>query len=177
MPDRFEDCLDFVLAREGGFSNHPADRGGATNKGITQAVYDEWRVRHGYNRQPVVGIYIDEVEAIYRENYWNKVQAFQLAEPLDLAVFDAAVNSGPARAARWLQAAVGVKQDGMIGPQTIAAVHDMTEKVGAKELARAVTQLREQFIYDLIERDPSQVVFGKGWANRLALLRSAINEV
>lgn len=177
MSDRFDDCLVFILAREGGYSNHPSDRGGATNKGITQARYDDWLVRQGLARQPVVGISMDEVRTIYRDGYWNAVKAFMFPEPVDLVLFDAAVNSGPARSARWLQAVAGAKQDGDIGPQTVAAANAMIEKIGAKDFAREMVRKREEFIYDLIERDPSQATFANGWANRLALLRSAINEV
>ena len=63
----------------------------------------------------------EEVAAIYRAEYWNAIRGDDLPPGLDLVAFDAAVNSGPSRGARWLQTAVSANADGKIGPATIAA--------------------------------------------------------
>jgi lysozyme family protein len=65
-----------------------------------------------------------ELEQIYRSGYWNKCRCDELPTGIDYAVFDAAVNSGPGRGAKWLQAAVGAKQDGNIGPKTLSRVEE-----------------------------------------------------
>lgn len=91
----FRLALEFTLRWEGGYSHHEKDPGGATNMGITQVTYDNWRKGHGLSTLPVRGISQDEVEQIYYENYWLKAGCDQ-TEPLGLAisVFDFAVNSG-----------------------------------------------------------------------------------
>lgn len=101
----FERALRFVLRWEGGYSDHPADPGGATNMGITQATYDAWRRRQGLPPQPVRNISINEVQAIYRTMYWDPIGADSLPDPLALAAFDLAVNSGVDTARRALREA------------------------------------------------------------------------
>ena len=95
--NRFEACLAHVLKHEGFYSDDPCDPGGKTMRGITQRVYDAWRERQGKARAHVWDIAKDEIEAIYRANYWAVVRADELPAGLDLAVFDFAVNSGPTR--------------------------------------------------------------------------------
>src|SRR5690606_8907906 len=115
----FQQALEKVLKHEGGFVNHPADPGGATNKGITIKVYQQFK--KGATVADLKKITDAEVSAIYRKNYWDAVKADQLPSGLDYAVFDFAVNSGPSRAAKCLQETLGVTVDGKIGPRTLAA--------------------------------------------------------
>lgn len=171
---RFDACLDFVLQWEGGYVNHKNDRGGATNRGITQATYDNWRVRNGLSRNPVSGISGAEVEAIYRNGYWNVVCGNDLAEPLDLCVFDAAVQHGPGRAAKWLQRVVGTIQDGKIGAKTLTALAVMVEAEGLDNVLDNYMAIRDGFYHEIVENDPNQFVFLQGWMNRLGALREAI---
>lgn len=168
----FKRCLLFVLAREGGFVDHPADRGGATNRGITQATYDGWRDRQGLARQSVRLISDTELSAIYKRDYWDKVAGDDLPTPVNLVVFDAAVNSGPGRAVRWLQDACGVSADGVVGPVTLEAAHQFCNVAGAQTLARLIIEKRKQFYEAIIARDASQRVFQRGWMNRLAELEA-----
>jgi lysozyme family protein len=109
-----------VLVHEGGFVCNPNDPGGATCKGVTQAVYDDWRVSHSLSRRPFARLRA-EVEAIYFKLYWNAIHADDLPSGVDYCAFDFAFNSGPNRAARFLQRTVGVQEDGQIGPATLAA--------------------------------------------------------
>ena len=120
--DRFPRAFALLKVHEGGYSNHPRDPGGATMKGVTQRTYDGFRRRTGQGTKDVRLISKDEVERIYREQYWTPIRADELPPGLAYCVFDAAVNSGPGRAARWLQAIVGVRQDGIIGNETLGAV-------------------------------------------------------
>ena len=171
---RFDQCLKFVLEREGGYVNDPSDRGGATNHGITQSVYDDYRVRAGRNRQPVIGIDAAEIADIYRLRYWKAVHADKFPRPVDLAVFDAAVNHGTRQAILFLQRAVGADDDGVIGPQTIAAVQ-ADDKAGLSVLvASAIVVMRREFYQKLVARDATQRKFLKGWNNRLDHLSTEI---
>jgi lysozyme family protein len=170
MKTRFDECLKFVLKWEGGYSDHPSDRGGKTNAGITQSVYDEWRVRNGLSRQPVTGLSRDELLAIYRGNYWNPVRGDDMPEPLDLVLFDSAVNCGPHQATKWLQRALGVAADGRIGPQTMGAVNVCDPRY----IANRVADMRSDFYDYLVSKDPRQGVFLAGWDNRMIDLKTEI---
>ena len=119
--ENFAACLAQVLLSEGGWSDHPADPGGATMKGITLATYRKYRP--GATKADLRAIADAEVAQIYREGYWNAVRGDDLPAGLDLVAFDAAVNSGTGRAAKWLQSAVGAVADGRIGAGTAAAAH------------------------------------------------------
>lgn len=173
---RLIECLVFVLEHEGGYSNNRADRGGATNRGITQATYDDWRTRNGMPRNPVVGISGAEVEAIYRTRYWLPVCADSLVPPLDLVLFDAAVQHGPGRAAKWLQRVVGARQDGAIGPQTLTATALLVERDGVDSVVEHFMQIREDFYQEIVANDPKQAVFERGWANRMIALQEAVRD-
>ena len=171
---RFDQCLAFVLEREGGYVNDPSDSGGATNHGVTQSVYDDYRIRAGRNRQPVIGIDATEIADIYRLRYWKAVHADQLPRPLDLIVFDASVNHGVRQAILFLQRAVGVEDDGVIGPQTIGAVAEDDKAGLIKHLAAAVIELRREFYQMLAERKPDQRKFLNGWMNRMDALAKEV---
>lgn len=164
---RFDICLKFVLGVEGGYSNDPSDRGGATKCGITQAVYDDYRTRAGRCRQPVVGIDGTEIADIYRLQYWKAVHGDQLPRPLDLVVFDAAVNHGPRQAILFLQRAIGADDDGIFGPATLRAVQEEVAANQILSVACALVEMRRGFYDRLVERNPSQKKFLKGWNNRL----------
>jgi len=164
MKDNFGPSLAAVLIHEGGYVNDPQDPGGATNKGVTQAVYDDWRTSHGLVHQSVRLIDPPELEAIYRKRYWDFIRGDQLPAGVDYCVFDFAVNSGVNRASRYLQRAAGVAEDGQIGPMTIAAV-------GAKPasgLIGMVCDLRLAFLRQL----PTFGHFGTGWTRRVEEVRA-----
>ena len=171
---RFDECLKFVLTREGKYSHNPADRGGATNMGITQVNYDAWRIKHGLSRNPVLGISGAEVGEIYAAGYWQPVCADGLVAPIDLCVFDAAVQHGSGRAAKWLQRTVGTRQDGVIGPQTLTASALLIERDGLEAVIRYYMEIRDGFYHEIVANDPSQAVFLKGWMNRMDALREAM---
>lgn len=166
----FARALPFVLRWEGGFVDHPADPGGRTNKGVTQRVYDDWRARQGAAARDVKHIEDREVHAIYESGYWVPPRCDLLRAQLDLAQFDTAVNMGPGRAVRLLQAAVGCGVDGDFGPRTARAA-------AACDLGRgliAYCDAREAYYRGLAQRNPRLAVFLKGWLNRLNALRREI---
>lgn len=122
MTFRFERALALLDVHEGGYVNHPADPGGATNRGVTQRTYDAWRRRRGEPLRSVRHIAGDEVKAIYRSQYWDSIRADEMPPGVAYCIFDAGVNSGPARVVKWAQEVVGVDADGIVGEQTLDAL-------------------------------------------------------
>jgi lysozyme family protein len=161
----FETALAFTLQREGGYVCDPADPGGATNYGITQAVYDAHRRRQRFVTAPVRLIALSDVRAIYRRGYWEgaRCSAFATARPrLALAHFDAAVNLGVAQAAICLQRSLAVKADGVIGPVTVAAAEQCDERAAV----RAYLWERARVYRVIAERRPWLGKFLEGWLAR-----------
>jgi lysozyme family protein len=169
--NRFETCLAFILKFEGGFSDHPADKGGATAYGITQSVYDDFRVG---GKKPVKEIEMAEVRTIYRQEYWIPSEAPIMPEPLDLVVFDCAVNHGVHRSAKLLQQTLGVDADGVIGMETMNAVHEEVKATSAKQLAEAMIARRREFYDEIVVNRPSQRVFSDGWNARCDALEKVL---
>ena len=158
MEANFFKSLEIVLKHEGGFVDHPEDPGGATNKGITHKTYSDFLGRPLEDVSELKNIPDEHVQQIYKDGYWNRVKADQLSSGVDFCVFDWAVNSGPGRAAKALQKAVMVTQDGAIGPMTLAAV----EEELPEEVIEKITKEREEFYRSLRTFD----TFGKGWLRR-----------
>lgn len=145
MADRFSICHDITETWEGGWSDHKADPGGKTMYGITEAVFHAWLKVRGLPLRPVRSITKSEALSIYREQYWKPTaEAFALFPGVDLAVYDAAVNSGVSRGVKWLKASVG------------SADHSVT----VKRICRA----RLSFMQSL----KIWQSFGKGWGRRVA---------
>lgn len=171
---RFDECLSFVLAREGGFSNNPSDHGGATQCGITQSAYTGWRRRCGLSDRPVRNSTMDEITAIYKSDYWQASKSNILPAPIDLCTFDAAVQHGPSRAVKMLQKALGVTEDGDFGLQSIDALSEEIHAGLIPELAKILIDNRVDYYHGIVSRDASQIVFLKGWEIRMDALREAI---
>lgn len=166
MTDRFRIALAHVLKHEGGFVNDPADPGGATNHGITIKTLAAAR-GESVTVQDVRDLSRDEAETIYRERYWTPCRCDELPPALDLMVFDCAVNQGPGRAIRFLQEAVGVRADGVIGPVTLKAARD--SEPGAAECEYAARRMVHYGSLSTFSR------FGLGWSRRMMdTLRAAL---
>lgn len=161
--ENFQQALRWVLQHEGFFVDHPKDPGGATNRGITQRTYDAFRRSRGETPRDVRAIEEAEVRQIYREQYADAVWFDRLPSGLDYALFDFAVNSGPARAVKALQGIVGVRADGIMGNRTLAAVkaHD------SGQVITLLCDARQRFVRSL----RTYKTFGKGWERRIAEVR------
>jgi lysozyme family protein len=147
---KFEDAIEILLKHEGGYVNHPKDPGGETNFGIAKRSYPHLNLKT---------ITREEAIEIYRQDFWEKCKIELLPPALRLIVFDCAVNQGPGVAIGLLQAAVGAKVDGALGPETLTKLQGLStfkvlEKYAALRLER-------------YQRNPKFAYFGDGWIKRL----------
>lgn len=180
-------AIDLIIMAEGGLSSDPADRAVRdllpgetvhTGFGIRQSTYNAYRRAHKQPVQPVRLISVEEVRDIYRTGYWQEAGCDLIlatgATATATCTFDAAVQHGPARATGWLQQLIGAKADGVFGPASTAAL--TAHLVGTPDNALADQLLRDrQRFYDaLVQSDPSQARFARGWTNRLTKLRRAL---
>lgn len=156
--ENFEACLAVTLPHEGGWADHPKDPGGATMKGVTLATFQ--RYKPGATKSQLRAISDKDLQHIYRDGYWDTINGDRLPYGVDLATFDYGVNSGPSRAAKYLQAAVGAAQDGAIGPKTLVAVVSK----GGKETIQRLCAKRLSFVRGL----KTWSTFGRGWSRRIA---------
>jgi lysozyme family protein len=173
VPPAFSRALATVLEHEGGFVDHPADPGGATNKGVTQKTYDGFRKRKGIPKRSVKEISEDELKEIYFNGYWVPARCSDMPnEALSLLMFDAAVNHGPKQAMKMLQQASAVPDaecDGKWGPATRARV--LAAAANAAGHIDECLLRRERFYRRIVELNPKLGAFLRGWMNRIASLR------
>jgi lysozyme family protein len=156
----FDTAFALLIGHEGGFSDHAADPGGKTRFGITEAVARQAGYTGDMRALPV-----DLAKRIYLDSYWRPVRADDLPPGVRYIVFDGAVNSGPAQSALWLQRALGVTADGVIGPRTLAAAYAKD----AQQLKTAILAQRLRFMTSLT----NWPAFSRGWARRIADLMEA----
>lgn len=151
-----------ILEREGGYVDRPDDPGGATNFGITQSTADEFGIGSVKNmtRDNAISVY----KALFHE--WG---IYAIADYYVFAlVADCCVNHGSGRGVRWLQRALGIVDDGVIGPQTEQALDAVAAAPrGWQSIYASVLFLRIQF-YGVLLGEPRYSVFASGWLNRAA---------
>lgn len=163
MDRNFARSLALVLKSEGGWSDKKTDPGGATMKGVTLASFRRY-VKADAGKADLKKITDAQIATVYRRFYWDAVAGAELPDGVDYAVFDFAVNSGPGRAAKYLQAVLGVAQDGRVGAATLAAAR--AKPAGA--VIDTLCEMRLAFLHRL----PTWPTFGKGWSARVASVRS-----
>lgn len=157
-----DDIITEVLKAEGSrYTNRPTDRGGPTKYGVTLKAYQDYVDEHATERT-IQNLTEAEARAFYHRFYVVE-PGFDQVHPLIMPLLvDCGVNHGQKRAAKWFQKAVGATQDGVIGPQTLAA---------AEENSHASTYLlicayRFRFYGAIVGRDHSQAEYISGWNNR-----------
>ena len=155
--------IDDIIVREGDYVDHPSDKGGPTRGGITQATLAEWRGK-AVTAEDVQVLTQEEARAIYQDHYIVRPGFAGLPDPLRALVVDSGVNHGTGRAARWLQTALRVTSDGIVGGSTIAAMG----VADPKEVYRKVLASRIRSYGRIITDNPRQAIFAAGWAARAA---------
>lgn len=177
---RFEWAHAFTAKWEGGYTAHPADRGGPTAYGVSQAFYGDLLANAtGRAFLKARGLPLDtghmasltraDAAGIFEFWFWQRTKIGLLPRKLSLVAYDAAVNHGPGRGIRFIQqaaknsGAVGLAVDGVLGPATLEACHASRDH----ELSVRALDLRRLFYSQIVARDPSQKVFHKGWLNRV----------
>lgn len=166
-----DQLIEDVIRREGPYVNHPADRGGPTNWGITKATLEAF---YGFKVTDLEVKALTQAEAklIYLNRYFYGPKIDKLPQLIQAQVLDIAVNSGPQQAVKLLQKVVGVPQDGKIGPFTLAAVRaSMMDANGDPDgdtdiVNNALAVERLKFYARLVRKKPSQSAFIEGWVNR-----------
>jgi len=186
---KFDDAFKIVLGFEGGYVNDPADKGGETNYGITYNTLNDAKNKGWIPFNVTIqNIQLEHAKIIYKKGYWDVVQADSLPHPLDLIMFDSAVNHGPGAAVKLLQKSLNallryteLKIDGIVGPLTLRAVNDYIglgstpgtpPDSNIRYLCIDVLLNRVELYSSIVNSNRSQEKFLRGWLNRVFKLKS-----
>lgn len=148
----FDQAFDKLINHEGGYIFNPHDPGGETKFGISKRSYPHLDIH---------SLTLADAKTIYRRDFWDRAQCDKLAPDLAFDLFDGAVNSGIGQSIRWLQRAVGVADDGVVGPLTLASIN-------REDDSSAIRARYNGYRLDFMTRLSTWDVFGKGWARRIA---------
>lgn len=148
---QFDICFTTLIGHEGGYVNNASDPGGETNFGISKRSYPTVDIK---------ALTLADAKAIYKRDFWDRAQCDRLPPGVAFDVFDTAVNSGIGQAIRFLQRAVGVADDGVVGAMTLAAVSRVDPE--------AVQARFNGHRLDFMTRLTTWPVFGAGWVRRVA---------
>lgn len=158
----FESSFQEILKIEGGFVDHPNDKGGATKYGITIQTLSDFLGKE-VSKEDIHNLDIETAKKIYKQNYWDRMKLdFVFDDELSDFLFDQAVNRGVRSIACMVQTAVGVKADGIIGRITLGAIDSRNPK---KLLQELVARSQMEYVR-IVESNPSQLVFLRGWLSR-----------
>lgn len=155
----------FILSWEGGFANHPNDRGGATNRGVTIAT---WK-RQGWDKDDDGDIDVDDLKLItpddatyiMKKNFWDRCNADNITDQsIANLLVDMAWGSGAVTAIKKVQRCLGLVDDGIVGRKTIAALQ-------GKDVFDKLHTMREKWFNGIVANNPTQKVFLRGWLRRL----------
>ncbi len=174
-----------VLGHEGAYSDHPADRGGETFYGIARRRHQGWEgwpILDSYSLAEKQALTLDDdlelaelVTEFYHACFWQPLNLSAIkSAKLTSELFDSAVNVGVNRAGRWLQRAINLIDtdarlafDGVIGPATLAALERVYHRHGDAALLKLLNLQQGQHYIRLVDRDPSQAIFLRGWLTRV----------
>ncbi len=150
-----------IRVYEGGNVDDPQDPGGRTSRGCTQTTDNAYRARHG---EPKIDVYKeteDNIAAIFKEGYWDKMHCDELLAGVDLEIFDACINSGPGNATKWAQAQLGLEVDGNFGAKTLQSLRGIND---AEEFINGFCSRR----LATLKGSKNWKRYGKGWGARIA---------
>lgn len=151
----FDRAFDILVTHEGGFSNrsYADDPGGATKYGISQRAYPKLDIEN---------LTLDQAKEIYKKDFWDACQCDAIPDALRYPMFDAAVNSGVSQAVKWLQSAIGVKADGVLGPVTRQSVNMSSQQI----VKQQILGKRLRFMTELKNWSAN----ARGWSRRIAAI-------
>lgn len=144
-----------------GYVNDPSDRGGETKFGVAKNANTDLNI---------TALTWAQAKAVYFARYWIAGKCDQLPSRIAVLHFDGCVNHGVARANKFLQTALGVTADGIIGPVTIAKAKAKNEM----EILGSICNQREQFYRSIVSNNPSQAKFLTGWLRRISEMRAFV---
>ena len=185
----FKQAYIKTMGHEGGYSNHPSDRGGETWKGIARNFHPLWK---GWQ---IIDQYVDKnmlrynnllefhVKEFYKILYWDKVNLTKISGKLpdtSLELFDIAVNMGTTRAGQFLQRALNILNrdekiwndltvDAKIGNMTLAVIDKYIENNNEDYILKLIVLLKAKHYIDIVEKNETQEAFIRGWLNRIQI--------
>lgn len=156
-----------IFKWEGGFVDDPLDRGGATNKGVTLSTWKQC----GYDKDGDDDIDVDDLKKltlsdatiVLKKYYWDRWRADQINNQSVANILVDWVWGSGVHGIKIPQRILGVESDGVVGPKTIQALNSLDQS----ELFKKIWLARKDFLNGIVQRNPSQQRFIKGWLNRL----------
>lgn len=145
----FDRAFNLLMESEGGYSEDSLDPGGETNFGISKRTYPQ---------EDIQFLTLERAKEIYKRDYWDAIRCDDLPYPINVLIFDAAVNQGKKAAVRMLQEALKITVDGVIGKQTIKAAVAASDSVCADYLSIRAVRYANTANFGR---------FGRGWMRRL----------
>ena len=179
MDAKIDEMIQMLMRKEGGFSDNPADKGGATNLGITQATLSAYLGRKA-TRDDIKNVKPEVAREIYYTRYFILPRIDALPQPIQSLMLDMCVNHGAVKAIKIMQRVINkvgiqhVTEDGVCGPETQAAAHSMQEVMGPY-FENALVDERINFYRQIVSNTPSQLVFLRGWERRAESFRVAVS--
>jgi lysozyme family protein len=169
-PPDFEIAIEQSLRHEGGYSNHSADSGGATNMGVTARSLADYNKRHGYD-WTIPTLSRAQVREFYFDEYWIPLRLMEIAnQGVKNVLLATAINTGKDLAVRKMQALVCATVDGRLGQNTLALINHYPDPIF---LVNNYCDSIKQYYGDLVKRRPKDLVFYKGWTKRINSFRIA----
>jgi lysozyme family protein len=160
----YDDAMVIEMKFEGGKDDDPIDPGGRTNQGVIQREFSAWLRKNGKSNRDVFTMTDAERDAIYWENYGQKIRYDELPPGPDIVILDGAINSGVAQSVKWVQRALGLTADGILGSVTLQRIIDHPDH---DRLIADILAMREKFLRAL----KTFYHFGKGWISRITQLK------
>lgn len=163
----FKKYFSTLIGHEGGYSDHPYDKGGPTKYGVTLGVW----IKSGYDKDgdgdidkdDVKLLTLDDAYNIAKKNYWDSVRGDQINnQSIAEFIFDWGYNSGAKTAIKKTQEVLGVVMDGEMGPNTLLHINSSPQE----DLFNRLKARREKFFRSIADNDPTQLKFLSGWLNR-----------